>query len=211
MQSGATDLGPFLAGLGERQETLQEGPGFWFWGWRGGGGAADSALTENCHEEVGTSPTALQVFTSNSEGVPFSWMIVIYDVSRPAEGAAALRAASRTARTTSARSRTSRRVSVTRLLCSCHGKLFQLFWGFSIAIPIFRKQDPVNSLSRCSSLIFSRFIYYLPSSSVVQARTPKAAKPGQEEEEAMDATSQADAALSAERWADGFRWLGKKI
>ncbi|XP_075893754.1 DNA replication licensing factor MCM3 [Nelusetta ayraudi] len=33
----------------------------------------------------------------------------------------------------------------------------------------------------------------------IQARTPKAAKPGQEEEEAMDATSQADAALSAER------------
>lgn len=30
VQSGATDLGPFLAGLGERQETLQEGPGFWF-------------------------------------------------------------------------------------------------------------------------------------------------------------------------------------
>lgn len=30
VQSGATDLGPFLAGPGERQETLQEGPGFWF-------------------------------------------------------------------------------------------------------------------------------------------------------------------------------------
>lgn len=33
----------------------------------------------------------------------------------------------------------------------------------------------------------------------IQARTPKAAKSGQEEEEAMDATSQADAALSPER------------
>lgn len=51
------------------------------------------------------------------------------------------------------------------------------------------KIDPV--------LIFH--IYRLLSSSVVQARTPKAAKPGRGEEEAMDTTVQADADLPAER------------
>lgn len=40
----------------------------------------------------------------------------------------------------------------------------------------------------------------LALSSAVQPRTPKPAKPRQDEEEAMDASSQAEDALSAERW-----------
>lgn len=49
------------------------------------------------------------------------------------------------------------------------------------------------------------FPYFVLSSSVVQARTPKSSKAGREEDEAMDTTAQGDSHLSAERYVDCFK------